>query len=139
MRNFKNQILKKLLVSILLFSLLMRPMYYVGQFLYFQLNVDYIIENYCINKDKPKLQCNGKCHLAKQLTLTSDSDKEATIPLHTKNLQNAFTVVFYQASSHFIFKTKYFFNSNQCILNYINNYSYLNTSSSFKPPEIIFI
>lgn len=47
-----------------------RPIYFVGQVLYYQLNIDYIIETYCINKDKPELQCNGKCHLAKQLQVT---------------------------------------------------------------------
>nr|WP_321223196.1 hypothetical protein [uncultured Psychroserpens sp.] len=45
-------------------------MYFVGQVLYYQLNLDYIIETYCVNKEKPELQCNGKCHLAKQLQVT---------------------------------------------------------------------
>lgn len=26
-----------------------------------------IIEQFCENKEKPQLQCNGKCHLAKQI------------------------------------------------------------------------
>ena len=41
----------------------------MGQYSYYQLNIDYIIETYCVNKDKPVLQCNGKCHLSKQLDL----------------------------------------------------------------------
>jgi hypothetical protein len=28
---------------------------------------DYVARVLCINRDKPQLQCNGKCHLAKQL------------------------------------------------------------------------
>ena len=32
---------------------------------------------FCINKDKPQLQCNGKCHLATQLQeVESDQDQE---------------------------------------------------------------
>jgi hypothetical protein len=31
-------------------------------------NQSEIIELFCINKDKPTLECNGKCHLAIQLT-----------------------------------------------------------------------
>lgn len=30
-------------------------------------NYDYIVKVLCENKDKPQLQCNGKCYLAKQL------------------------------------------------------------------------
>jgi hypothetical protein len=31
------------------------------------LNRDYIAKVLCINRDKPEMKCNGKCHLAKQL------------------------------------------------------------------------
>jgi|LakMenEpi03Aug12_release.lakeMendotaPanAssembly.Ray.scaffolds.fasta_scaffold722501_1 hypothetical protein len=31
------------------------------------LNRDYIAKILCINRDKPEMKCNGKCHLAKQL------------------------------------------------------------------------
>jgi hypothetical protein len=30
-------------------------------------NKDYIAKNLCINKDKPKSCCKGKCHMVKQL------------------------------------------------------------------------
>jgi len=33
----------------------------------FLLNEDYIAKVLCVNKDKPAMKCNGKCHLAKQL------------------------------------------------------------------------
>jgi hypothetical protein len=31
------------------------------------INYDYISKVLCINKDKPELKCNGKCHLMKEL------------------------------------------------------------------------
>ena len=31
------------------------------------LNKDYIAKVLCVNRDKPEMKCNGKCHLAKQL------------------------------------------------------------------------
>lgn len=31
------------------------------------INKDYIAKNLCINKDKPKSCCKGKCHMVKQL------------------------------------------------------------------------
>jgi hypothetical protein len=38
-------------------------------------NYDYIVENFCINKDKPELKCNGQCYLMKQLAAQSDEDQ----------------------------------------------------------------
>jgi hypothetical protein len=36
-----------------------------------------ITELFCINKDKPQLHCNGKCHLRKQLAKAAAADKKA--------------------------------------------------------------
>lgn len=44
-------------------------------------NKDYIAKNLCINKDKPKSCCKGKCHMVKQLQKTnpnSDNDTKNT-------------------------------------------------------------
>jgi hypothetical protein len=45
----------------------------------YQLNKARITELYCINKARPQLKCNGKCHLAKQLRKTNGSDKKAPV------------------------------------------------------------
>ncbi len=37
-------------------------------------NYEYISKVLCINKAKPKLNCNGKCHLMKELAKTSESE-----------------------------------------------------------------
>jgi hypothetical protein len=34
----------------------------------YELNKAAITEEFCVNKAKPELKCNGKCHLADQLT-----------------------------------------------------------------------
>ncbi len=52
---------------LMLLAFAVRPAYYVGQFSYYAANIDYIIETYCINKERPQLNCDGKCYLAKQL------------------------------------------------------------------------
>lgn len=33
----------------------------------YEMNKEYITKNFCENKNKPKMHCNGKCHLKKQL------------------------------------------------------------------------
>ena len=39
-------------------------------------NQDYIAEYLCINKDKPMMDCNGKCYLAKMLQEEQNEKKE---------------------------------------------------------------
>lgn len=45
-------------------------------------NYDYIANVLCENKDKPYLECNGKCYLEKQLNKTNHNNHEhkSTIP-----------------------------------------------------------
>lgn len=40
------------------------------------MNRDYIASVLCENKDKPELECNGQCHLKKQIKEQSDKEKE---------------------------------------------------------------
>ena len=41
----------------------------------YYINKDYIASVLCINKSKPKLKCNGKCHLSKQLKTAEENEK----------------------------------------------------------------
>jgi len=45
-------------------------------------NYDYIVNVLCENRDKPYLECNGKCYLEKQLKKTNhdNHDHNSTIP-----------------------------------------------------------
>ena len=70
----KISFLKKLTYILLFIAFAFRPVYHLAYIVYYQLNIDYIIETYCVNKDKPELQCNGKCHLAKQIVKAGDSE-----------------------------------------------------------------
>jgi hypothetical protein len=65
-------LLKKLIFITLFVALALRPIYHLGYIAYFECNIDYIIETYCVNKEKPQMQCNGKCHLAKQMATQVD-------------------------------------------------------------------
>lgn len=42
----------------------------------FKLNQQAIEQQFCINKDKPELQCHGKCHLKKELEKSVTTDLE---------------------------------------------------------------
>ncbi|NJX13965.1 hypothetical protein [Tamlana crocina] len=71
----------------------MRPLYNIGYVAYFELNLDYIIETYCINKEEPELKCNGKCHLATQL-MGNVSDNDETP--YVNSIFEAFVPVYFQ-------------------------------------------
>ncbi|WP_155995248.1 hypothetical protein [Tenacibaculum ovolyticum] len=57
---------------VLLYTIAMlRP---VAPFVEYVINYDYISKVLCINKDKPALQCNGKCQLMQKLEKQQDDD-----------------------------------------------------------------
>ncbi|MFD2589997.1 hypothetical protein ACFSTE_04095 [Aquimarina hainanensis] len=67
----------RIVFSILLFiSFAIRPTMEISSILYYQLNIDYIVEKYCVNKKRPMLNCNGKCFLNKQLNIQKQSSSD---------------------------------------------------------------
>jgi len=53
----------------------------MGYTAWFYANQVEIAELFCINKDKPQLQCNGQCHLKKELNnVTADDSNHAPAP-----------------------------------------------------------
>jgi len=97
--------LLRFLFSILLFaSFAIRPAIQLSAVMYYQLNINTIVEKYCVNKERPKLNCNGKCYLMSQMKAktqpTSENSNaimitEAFIPLffqeNTFQLENVIT------------------------------------------------
>lgn len=60
-------------------------------FLDFELRKDFIVKNYCINKNRPEMHCDGKCYLAKRIRSAQEQDeKQATDQFvhHLFNLEN---------------------------------------------------
>jgi hypothetical protein len=62
-----------LLAIVILFSSMSRGVV-VADYL---LNRDYIAKVLCVNRDKPEMKCNGKCHLAKQLKKQDEAEGQA--------------------------------------------------------------
>ena len=110
-----------------------RPMYYVGQVAYHEINLDYIIENFCINKEKPELKCNGKCHLAKQLQVVSKNDKNSDIVV---NISASFYPIYFSEYQNVLFKTPFFINDVTPSSIYKDNYIFTFVSNHFKPPTV---
>lgn len=74
---------KRIAVIFLVLGIFSVPLKNHVLLLTYHLTKSYITENFCINKDKKELKCNGKCHLNDYTAeLEDNSEKEAgKIPL----------------------------------------------------------
>jgi len=115
----------------MLLTLALRPIYYVGQVVYYELNIDYIIETYCINKEKPELKCNGKCHLAKQLEFVSKTNTNDEVGF---NLVSCFYPVYHVSYPNISFKKVLFKGDTKTPFSYQKEYFFTHISKHFKPP-----
>lgn len=89
---------------LLLLCIAIKPVYFASYVSYFELNKEYIIKKYCVNKSKPKLQCNGKCHLSKQLTtvITTVDSSENQFKAMLSSFKNIFTPLYFtNQNTHF--------------------------------------
>lgn len=76
--------MKQLLIIALILGILIQSLGKLVLLSNYLLNKEYITLNFCENKSKPKLRCNGKCHLAKQFKKQAKQDnssKNTTITL----------------------------------------------------------
>lgn len=78
--------MKYLYSTILLFSFC-TPFIIKGVIVVFwKINQEKITRDYCINKDKPKMCCNGKCYLVKELRINSPIEQKSTFPISLENI-----------------------------------------------------
>ncbi|TDB63488.1 hypothetical protein [Arundinibacter roseus] len=60
------------------FLLLMLVKAWVMPLLYldYELRKDFIVANFCVNKNRPELNCDGKCYLAARLAAVQEQEEE---------------------------------------------------------------
>ncbi len=123
----------KKIVVIFALALLLKPLI---PFVDYMVNYDYISKVLCVNKEKPALKCNGKCHLMKELAKASEDEK----PLNSDKKSNAkqeIEVLFFEAITYPSFVNYFGRNKSSIFANYLDGYAYLMSSSFFHPPSII--
>nr|WP_299169475.1 hypothetical protein [uncultured Allomuricauda sp.] len=89
-------------VTIILFSLsiLAKPLYPIAEYI---VNYNYIVNNLCENRDKPALNCDGKCYLSKLLAKESKESEEN--PFGEKQSQTEVQhIFFYKLSAQIDFE-----------------------------------
>lgn len=71
--------MRSFIAYVLLFAVMLPTLSPWGTVAYFHVNRTYIAKVLCENRDRPKLNCNGKCYLAKKLKQQQEKkDKETT-------------------------------------------------------------
>ncbi len=100
----------------------------------YAINYNYISKVLCKNKDKPKMHCNGKCHLMKELAKASEQEKPI-FPNKKTSMQEQ-EVLFFHKLKSLIVEQIYFQNTTSSGDNYTNLYFYMNSCSTFHPPTL---
>ena len=119
----------KTFIFILVTVLLLKP---VLPFLEYAVNYDYITQVLCENKAAPELECNGKCHLMKELAKASENEKP--LSSHKKSMSESEILFFQEFQQNVVFTSTPSF---VMISNlYLNNYSLLLFDSSYRPPTL---
>ena len=90
---------------------------------------DYIAEFLCINKDKPELDCEGKCYLMQQLA-AQDDEKRQNLP---RIAMEEYPIGFVEILT--IAMPKIVDSVNEPSFVYPNDYHYLYSYSDFHPPS----
>ena len=124
-------IVRKIVFLLALFMLL-KPVLPVIEYAF---NYEYISKVLCVNKAKPKMHCNGKCHLMKELAKTSES--EAPISSNKKIASHEVEILFFEEIKSFKITSIYFDKIQIVNSNYSDLYSYSNSDSVFRPPIFI--
>jgi hypothetical protein len=117
-----------ILLSVML-AYVFRPVY---PYLSYVIHQEYIAEFLCVNKDKPELKCNGKCHLKEEIKNQSAEDKKPISPLRNLIQEN---ILLWSSDNSIVPEIKSFNFYYSLYFKYISNYYFLSSYSFFHPPD----
>jgi hypothetical protein len=120
------------MIFVVLIALFLKPILPVVDYV---INYEYISKVLCENKDKPKLQCNGKCQLMKGLAKAIDT--ENPVSSDKKSFSPVQEVLFFKEIKPYKLVSYVSSKQTKNTFLYLNLYSYLNTNSEFHPPTFI--
>lgn len=122
-------------ISILLMlSLSFQSLVKIGILTWYELNKEYVANNLCENRSKPKLHCNGKCYLNKQLKKT-DGNTDARKTAGNERLELLECVL----PETFSVRWQCFDAKPLPVAPYSNTYRFLFSDVVFHPPSVIAI
>ena len=117
-----------IVLSAILF--LFRPVFPVVEY---AMNYDYVVNVLCVNKAKPELKCNGKCHLMKALAKAAENEK----PISENNKKQFSLELFCNTSSTVLFPEAFPLFKARSGMTYRNGYAFVSQYEFFHPPTLI--
>lgn len=105
---------------------MLRP---IAPFVEYAVNYDYISKVLCINKDKPALECNGKCQLMQKIEQQQEDDFKS-LRIVIKDYPIGFVKILS------IKKQKIISRKHLTLYAYKQNYSFLFSKRIFHPPVV---
>ena len=118
--------------SILIILFIVHSFKPIVPYVEYAFNYDYISTVLCVNKEKPKLNCNGKCYLAKMLAESESNGPEKGVP--AAQLDLLFIPLYFQeaAAISLSSEVKEYRVANIAFLK--SNYAIILTDLPLKPP-----
>ncbi len=122
-----NQITCFVLVSVFLLQTFSKTIILAD----FEINKEYIAKVLCVNKSKPKMHCNGKCHLKKELNKAEKEEQSSPNPENEKYEFQLFTESGFNIDLHNSLDVI----SNSFLSDYTFHLSDKHPNSIFHPPQ----
>lgn len=97
--------LKRHIALLLVFAFCFGTIWQTAIIIHFYANQAEIEAEFCVNLDRPELQCHGQCHLTEQLTQATPAQTEYN---QTENLKTNILLLFafVQSSTHIEYEFK---------------------------------
>jgi len=100
---------------------------------YYRVNRDFIAKNLCVNRDKPMLNCNGQCYLAKKLKAAEEKELKS----NSERLEKMPEVVLSFQAIQPVFTTR--FTALELVENHFTSTEFFPSSAAkgfFHPPQV---
>jgi len=123
---------KNVLLITITIIMLTKPMWPV---LDYMANYDYIVNTLCENRDKPELECNGKCHLTKELAKEAGADD--TNPQNKTSNTEIPQIIISEHIQEYVFVSESCITSSEKTGYKPNLNSFLFSSEILHPPQFV--
>ena len=127
---FKKQVYISVSLCLIIGLFTLKSALVMGYYICFTEN---FIENYCVNKDQPELNCDGKCYLSQLLDKNSneqEGQKDMMLLTYAE-------LVFYLNTTNLVNTKKPLKGSKQIIISRPYHYTFDFHQRLIKPPELL--
>ena len=124
--------MKPFIILSVAFVMLVKPLWPVAEYI---MNYDYIVNVLCENKDRPQLNCDGKCYLAKQLAKESEDGGQNPFEQRPSNMEQVHPICF-ESLVDFDFAALFYLSSRERIDYSKTLFSSPHILDLIQPPEV---